>query len=92
MNNLFISYDLFKPGQHYEQVIEEIKALGSWASVHKSFWYVNSTLSASQALDRVWAKMDSNDKLIVVDATNNNAAWQNLSTEVSNFIADQWRK
>jgi len=91
-NNLFISYDLNSPDQNYSAVIEEIKSLGNWAKVQKSFWYVNSSLAASQAVDRVWAKMDMNDSLIVVDATNNNAAWQGLSAEVDNFIKDKWTK
>lgn len=91
-NNLFISYDLYKPGQNYEAVIAEIKTLGLWAAVHKSLWYVNSTLTATEAQARVWAKMDANDKLIVVDATNNNASWRNLPDEVSNLIKDQWNK
>lgn len=89
-NNLFVSYDLNTPGQDYNSVIEEIKSLGSWAKVQKSFWYVNSTLTASQAVDRVWAKMDRNDSLIVVDAKNNSAAWRGLSDEVANFIKNKW--
>lgn len=89
-NNLFISYDLNSPGQDYSSVIEEIKSLGNWAKVQKSFWYVNSTLTASQAVDRIWAKMDKNDSLIVVDAKNNSAAWQGLSDEVANFIKNKW--
>lgn len=91
-NNLLISYDLNSPGQDYESVIEEIKSLGSWAKIQKSHWYVNSTLTASEALDRVRAKMDTNDSLIVVDASNNNAVWQGLSQEVSDQIRDQWHK
>ena len=89
-NNLFVSYDLNSPGQDYEAVHEAIKSLGSWAKVQKSFWYVNSTYSASQAVDKVWAVMDSNDSLIVVDATNNNASWQNLSEKVANHIKTKW--
>ncbi len=89
-NNLFISYDLYKPGQQYDQVIAEIKTLGAWAAVHKSLWYVNSTLDAAQAVSRIWAKLDANDKLIVVNATNNTAAWQNLPDEVVNQLRRQW--
>lgn len=91
-NNLFVSYDLMQPGQHYDTVIAEIKKLGTWAKVHYSLWYVESQLSASDAANHIWAVMDRNDKLIVVDATNNNAAWHNLGDEVSNFIKDQWYK
>lgn len=89
-NNLFISYDLNSPGQDYSSVINEIKSLGSWAKIQKSHWYVNSALTATQAVDQVWAKMDSNDSLIVIDATNNNASWQNLSEDVAIHIKNSW--
>lgn len=91
-NNLFISYDLHAPDKNYEAVIKTIKQLGSWAKVHYSLWYVKSGYSASQACDSVWRSMDSNDRLIVMDASNNNAAWQNLPKDVSDFLKDQWRK
>jgi hypothetical protein len=91
-NNLFVSYDLYSPGQNYQAVIDAVKALGNWAKVHKSLWYVNSSYTAAQAVDRIWAKMDSNDTVLVVDATNKAVAWQNLSDEVSNFIKDKWNK
>lgn len=89
-NNLHISYDLNRPGQNYDKVIEKIKTLGSWARIHQSFWYVKSTLTARQAADAVWSVMDSTDTVYVVDATNNVAAWQNLSDEVANHIRDNW--
>lgn len=89
-NNLHISYDLNTPGQNYDAVIEEIKKLGNWAKVHKSFWYVNSSLTAAQARDRIWAVMDKNDTVYVVDATNNSAGWNNLSDKASAFIKDKW--
>jgi hypothetical protein len=89
-NNLHISYDLNTPGKNYDKVIERIKTLGSWAKVHKSFWYVDSTLTASQACAKVWEVMDSNDTVYVVDATNNIAAWQNLPEAVSKHIQSKW--
>lgn len=91
-NNLQISYDLYVPGQSYDKVIAAIKELGGWAKIYKSFWYVNSSYSASQACDHVWRVMDSTDKIYVVDATNNVAAWQNLSDEAAKYIQDQWSK
>lgn len=89
-NNLHISYDLNVPGQNYEAVIAKIKTLGAWAKIHKSFWYVKSSMSATQARDAVWSVMDASDTVYVVDATNNEAAWQNLSQEASAFIAKKW--
>ena len=91
-NNLFISYDLHSPGQDYEKIADAIKRLGSWAKVQYSLWYVKSQLSASDAAEKVWSAMDKNDSLIVIDATNNNASWYNLSQEVSNFLKEHWHK
>lgn len=91
-NNFFVSYDLNSPGQDYSKVIDAIKSLGSWAKIHKSFWYVKSTLTAEQAAKKVWAYMDSNDSLIVVDSTNNDAYWYNLSEQVSKHMQDQWKR
>lgn len=90
-NNLFISYDLFVPGQGYDKVAAAIKSLGTWAKIQMSFWYVKSNHSANKAAELVWATMDANDSLIVVDATNNNAVWYNLKPEVSKFIQDHWQ-
>lgn len=91
-NNLFISYDLYAPGQNYERVIEAVKSLGNWAKVQKSFWYVNSRYSSAQARDIMWAAMDANDSVIVIDSTNNSASWKNISDEVGEYIINHWRK
>ena len=89
-NNLFISYDLYSPGQNYEKIIEVIKSLGNWAKIQKSFWYVKSNYSSSEASKIVWNSMDSNDSLIVVDATNDFTSWHNLNPEVSEFLKKKW--
>ncbi len=90
MANLFISYDLNSPGQDYATIIEEIKSLGSWAKVQKSLWYVQSTLTATQAKDRLTPHIDTNDSLIVIDASNNVATWYGLSDKVAKHIKARW--
>lgn len=89
-NNLTASYDLFKPGQNYEVLIEQIKLLGNWAHVHESVWYVNSDCGAAQARDRLLPYLDANDSLFIVDATNNDAARYNLKPQVAKFIKENW--
>lgn len=89
-NNLVISYDLNNPGQNYDRIIEAIKALGSWAKIQKSVWYVDSPLAAMQAVDHLWARMDANDSLFIVDAKTGHCAWQNLPPEVSTHIHEHW--
>lgn len=89
-NNLIVSYDLHAPGQNYEKVAEAIKRLGSWAKVHYSLWYVKADLLAEQAAQHVWKSMDANDRLVVIDTTNNNAYWNNLPADVTKFIQEHW--
>lgn len=91
-NNLFISYDLNSPGQNYNVVANAIKALGDWAKVQKSFWYVKSNLTAEQAVSKIWTVMDRNDSLIAIDATNRNAAWQGIDPSVAKHMKDNWFK
>jgi hypothetical protein len=67
--NLFIAYDLDKPGQNYEGVHERIKSLGRWCQAQQSLFYVHTHLTAEEAHRHVFSAMDSNDKLMAVDAT-----------------------
>jgi len=91
-NNIHVSYDLYTPGQNYDSLTTAIKGLGNWAKIHKSFWYVNTTMSATQVAEYLWKLMDNNDTLYVVDSTNNMAAWRNLPKDVEDQIKDQWYK
>lgn len=90
-NNLLVSYDLNASGQNYDAVINVIKSLGNWAKIQKSVWYVNSSFNAELAAKKVYASMDNNDSLIVLDASNNDAYWYNLSDEVGLYIQRHWR-
>lgn len=67
--NLFIAYDLMRPGQNYEGVRDKIKSLGLWHQFQLSLFYVNTDLSPKQAFDEVGAVMDTNDRLAVIDAS-----------------------
>lgn len=89
-NNIFVSYDLHKPGQNYHQVIERIKSLGIWAKPLESMWYLKTGYTAKQVCNHVWAAMDANDSLLVVDTSNNIAAWQNIKPEVAQAMREHW--
>lgn len=90
MHNLVISYDLYKQGQNYDALVAEIKKLGGWAKINLSVWYVDSAFTAQQAVDRLWRVMDTNDKIFVVDAVDNAAAWQGVSKDASDYIQGHW--
>jgi hypothetical protein len=89
-NNLLVSYDLIAPDKNYEPVIAKIKSFGKWAKIHKSYWYVRTDKSASDAAAIIWAAMDKNDTLFVADATNKTAAWYNIDQVASEYIRTNW--
>ena len=77
--NLFIAYDLIRPGQNYDAVRDRIKELGKWHQFQLSLFYVHTSHAPQHAYAHVWAVMDANDKLAVINA----ADW--LGGMVSNW-------
>lgn len=67
MSTYVISYDLAKPGRNYEELYDEIKSLGAWWHHLQSTWLVSTALTASQIRDHLKAKIDPNDKLLVLE-------------------------
>lgn len=89
MNNLFISYDLYKPDRDYSDLYEAIKALGpEWCKVKLTVWFVRTDLDAVTARDRLWARMQAQDKLIVINASSDNGAWCNV--DHSDYLKQHW--
>ena len=80
MANYFVTYDLFDPGQNYDAVEKAIQASGRAVKLLQTVWYLSSSLKGEDIRTKVWSAMDSNDRLLVIEASN---AWgQN--------IADNW--
>ena len=65
--NLFIAYDLFRPGQNYDDVKDAIRNLGLWWQAQYSLFYVHTQYSPREAFARIHAVMDSNDRLAVIN-------------------------
>ena len=87
-NNLFVSYDLDAPGQNYSKVIRAIESLGPSVKVHESFYYVKSLFPADQAKKIVYAAMDGNDRVLVIEAMN--LCGQNALPGAEIFIDRHW--
>lgn len=90
MANLFVAYDLDVPGQQYLKVEAAIAALGQAVKVQFSLFYVKTNLTPEVAEARIWASMDANDRLIVIDASN--AQWHNCMGDSAQFMIDRWNR
>ena len=89
-NNIFISFEFNRPDRTYDRVVHAIKSLSETvAEIHFAHWYLSTPLSAVQVCDRLKSLLDQTDKLIVVDTTNNKAAWINLGQDAVKRLQDQ---
>lgn len=89
MQTLLVGYDLNREngqGRRYEELRDVIKASGTWWHHLDSTWLVRTELSAVQMRDHLAPVLDSSDELLVIDVTNDPAAWKGFSTRGSQWL------
>jgi hypothetical protein len=89
MNNLIIAYDLDKPGQDYKKIEDAIRSLGTYGKFQLSVWWVQTHSDEVQIRNFLLSKIDSNDRLLVVNATRGGIAWCN-PIATNSFINEHW--
>lgn len=82
---LIISYDLTKPGQNYEPLIQRIKSLGPWARLGGSAYLVLTDNSVVQVRDYLLQAMSGSDP-IYVGISPPPSAWSGMPDDVSKWI------
>lgn len=63
---LSVAYDLHNPGRDYDDVIKTIKTAASWCHPQESVWFIDTSLSPSDWVDKLKAAGDPNDELLVI--------------------------
>jgi hypothetical protein len=81
-----VDYDLGRPGQDYEGLIEELKATGSWARPCQSTWLVSTAETAAQLRDRLAQHLDDTDKLMVMEVTGADWASRGIDKVVVDWL------
>lgn len=85
MKSYMIGYDLNRPGQDYESLIEAIKGLDDWWHCLDSTWIVRSSLTVVQIRDLLSPHIDSNDELLVA-LLSGEAAWTGFDDECASWL------
>lgn len=80
-----ISYDLIGPNRNYNKIHQAIRDLGYYAYIHESLFIVKSSKTSSQIFDILIKSLDSDDKLLIIELSNN-ATWIGLTDEVSDWL------
>lgn len=88
MNTLLISYDLGLPETYedYKLLIQYIKLYPNWAKPLQSVWLIKTTKTSGQVRDEIKVKIDSNDKVLVMDVTKTGWATFNVSKDVTDWM------
>lgn len=89
--NIFVAFELLRPERGDERIQETIEGFGCvWARISRNVFYLHGELDAAFVGSKVWAAMNMDDKLVVVDATKNDARWYNIKPEISQFLVNNW--
>ena len=86
MSLLLISYDLRAPGRNYDDVYKQLKSYDNWWKNLESVWIVVTSKSPSQVRDDLKVLVDSNDKILVVDISDQSSAWRGFSDSGSKWL------
>ena len=89
MSIFVISYDLRnKESSNYEELFKVIKAAAVGQAWHclDSTWLIESNYSAEQIRTACWAKMYSDDKVIVVQYAPPHSAWEGFTGECQTWL------
>jgi hypothetical protein len=88
MNTFLVSYDLGIPetSEDYKKLIDLLKSSDHWAHVLQSVWIVKTDRLASDLLVEMKRLSDENDRIIIIDLSNNNVTSYGLPEEVEDWI------
>jgi len=89
MKTFLISYDLGIPegATDYQKVIDYVKSFNLWAKPLKSQWFVcSSNKTASDITDDLISLTDSNDKILVMDVSNDNWGTARIGSDITDWM------
>jgi hypothetical protein len=88
MNTLLVGYDLNRPGQDYDELIEKLKGCPNWWHHLDSTWLIKANLTLEQLRNQLTPFLDKNDESLVADMTGNAAAWKGFTERGSSWIKE----
>jgi hypothetical protein len=68
---LMVGYDLNKPGQEYEDLMDAIKGYGTWWHHLDSTWFIETNDSPAGVREHLQQFIDNGDELLVIRAVEN---------------------
>jgi hypothetical protein len=88
--NLFVAFDARDPIRETPLILAAIEELGEAVRLFSTFWYVRSPFTAAEAARRLWDLMQTDDALIVVNASLAEAACFNVTEDAFEWMQKRW--
>jgi hypothetical protein len=86
MSTYIVTYDLSAPGRDYQRLYEYLKTY-PYAHVVESTWVIKTYKTAATVRDEIAARVDNNDKVLVIQTTMN-SAWIGLPAAVGSWLRE----
>ena len=93
MSLFVVLYDE-RAGQNYAPLIAELETFANWWHCLDSTWIIETDLLAAALRDQLWAKMNSGDKLLVLNYVpykdgGGHSAWRGFTNPA---VCGEWLK
>jgi hypothetical protein len=93
MATILISYDIHPAmGEACEKVIDAIMSLGTWWHHIESTWIVRCDHTPEQIRDILKQHVGSDDQLLIVDISQDTAAWFGLNEAGSKWLEESLQR
>jgi hypothetical protein len=90
-NNLLISYEIDNDKEREDKVKKSVEMLGNSTPLFSGTWYVNSPHTVNEAVKHVSHFMTDQDKLVILNSSNDECVWYNLSNSQAQRIRQNWK-
>jgi hypothetical protein len=91
MKTIQVSYDLSKPGRDYPGLFEFLSSFNAWTRVLDSMWLIRTSSSEQRVRDELMGFVDSNDRVVVLDVTEDSWA-ANFTSDSTNWMYGNMRR
>ena len=91
MKTFQVIYELSKPGRDYSELVEYLSSFNSWTRALDSTWFIRTRKSEETVRDELMRFLDSNDRVMVLDVTED--AWAaNFTSDSTNWMYSNMRR
>lgn len=86
MKSYLIIYRLYLPESSYGNLIAYLKTAPLWARPFDSVWFIKAGVEAASIRDGIRSRINTNDKVLVIEVNNTNWGTSNVLKEVTDWM------